>query len=84
MAVSLFSETISNTIEKLWNGLAQVLSHIVPTILLTFLFFLILTPLAILSKIFNAKTDYISENPNGSVFKNSDKSFSKNSFEKAW
>jgi hypothetical protein len=84
MAVSLISETISNLIEKFWNGLAQLLSYIVPNILLTLLFFLLLTPLALLAKLFNSKSDYLSKNRDGSLFRISNKSFSKSSFEKAW
>tara|TARA_R100000789_G_scaffold18215_1_gene21140 strand:- start:150 stop:404 length:255 start_codon:yes stop_codon:yes gene_type:complete len=84
MALSLISETISNSIEKLWNGLAKILSYIVPNILLTLVFLLLLTPLALLAKLFNNKSDYILKNPGRSVFKDSNKSFSKNSFEKAW
>lgn len=84
MALSLISETISNTIEKFWNGLAQILSHIFPTILLTLVFFLLLTPLALLAKLFNSKSDYILKNKKGSIFRDSAKSFTKDSFERAW
>jgi len=84
MGVSLFSESISDLIEKLWNGLAKILGYIVPTILLTIVFFLILTPLALLAKLFKSKSDYILKNRNGSIFKESNKTFSKSSFEKAW
>ena len=84
MGVSLFSESISDLIEKLWNGLAKILGYIVPTILLTVVFFLILTPLALLAKLFKSKSEYISENDSNSIFKNSNKSFDRKSFERAW
>jgi phage-related protein len=84
MAVSLISETISNFIEKIWNGLAQLLSYIVPNLLLTLVFFLLLTPLALLAKLFNSESDYLIKNRKGSIFRDPQKSISKDSFEKAW
>ena len=84
MGGSLISETISNTIEKLWNGLAKILSYIVPNILLTIVFFLLLTPLAFLSKLFNSRSDYLLKNKVNTTFRTSQKSFDKSSFERAW
>ena len=84
MAGSLFSQSFSDFIERLWNGLAKVLSYIVPTILLSLVFYLILTPLALLSRIFSGNSDYLLKNPTVSVFKSTNKSFRKDSFERAW
>jgi len=84
MAGSLISKTISDYIEKFWSGLALVLSYIVPNILLMLLFYLLLTPLALLSKLFNSDSDYLLKNRDGSIFRDSKKSFPKDSFENAW
>lgn len=81
---SLFSEKFSNLIERLWNGLALILSYIVPNILLSIVFYLILTPLAFLAKIFKSDSDYVLDNNLDSVFKDSHKIFEKSSFEKTW
>ncbi len=78
------SKKISDLIEKLWFFISKILSFIVPNILLSIVFFLILTPLSIISKIFKSKTDYISKNPSKSTFINSYKKYDKKSFERAW
>lgn len=84
MAASLISKNLSDFIEKLWNGLALVLSYIVPNILLTIVFYLVLTPLSFLAKIFKSDSDYILRNNTESLFKDSQKTFDKKSFERAW
>jgi hypothetical protein len=82
--LSLFSSSFSLTVEKLWFFIALILSKIIPNVLLTIIFFLLLTPLAFLSKLFNAQTDFQSKNLSRSVFVESNKKFSKKSYEKAW
>ncbi len=46
-------EPMSKIIDKLWMGLAKILSYIIPTILLSLIFYLILCPLALASRIVN-------------------------------
>ena len=84
MGGSLISEKFSMFIEKAWNGLALILSYIVPNILLSAVYFLVLTPLSFLAKIFNSQTDYNLKNNATSVFKKSNRTFDKKSFERAW
>jgi len=75
---------ISKLIEKFWFKLSFVLSLIIPNILLSIIFFLILTPIALLSKIFKAKSDFNRKNNKKSFFISINKTFKKESFEKAW
>ena len=82
--ISIFSEKFSDFIEKIWFFIAKILSKIVPNILLSIIFYFILTPLAILSRIFNAKTDFKSKNKYSTLFTDANKDFPKESFEKAW
>jgi len=82
--LSLISNKFSDFIEKLWLSLALLLSKIVPNILLTIIFFLILTPLAFLSKIFKAETDFQSKNNSDTIFKEVNKTFKKETFERGW
>ena len=82
--LSLVSEKISKIIEKFWIKLSLLLNMIFPKIILTTIFFLVLTPLAVFSKIFNAKTNYISFNNSKSMFKLVNKSFPKESFKKTY
>lgn len=84
MAGSLFSEKFSDFIEIIWNRIALILSYIVPNILLILVFYCILTPLALLSKLFKSQTDYITDNNADSNFKNSKREFNKQFFEKTW
>ena len=82
--IAILSPKISKFIELLWFRFSYVLSLIIPNILLSLIFFLVLTPLAYLSKVFRAKSDFKSKNNSNSVFSNSNKSFNKKAFEKAW
>jgi len=49
-AISLY---LSGIIEWIWLKLAYILGQIIPNILLTMLFFLFLTPIALFSRLFN-------------------------------
>ncbi len=82
--LSILSKKISNFIEKIWFNLALVLSKIIPNILLCLVYFFLLTPLALLSKIFKAKTDFKLSDNSVTNYEESDKSFTKDSFEKSW
>ena len=82
--IGIFSLFISRLIEKIWFKISIILSQIIPNILLTIIFFFILTPLALFSRFFKSKTEFISKNNNPSTFKNQKKIFDKKSFERAW
>lgn len=84
MAGSLFSQKFSNFIERIWNKIAVILSYIVPNILLTLVFYFVLTPLAFLARLSNSKTDYITNNTSDSVFRGSNREYGKSFFEKPW
>lgn len=71
-------------IEKIWFKASYLLSQIIPNILLSLIFFLFLTPIALLSKLFKSKTDFNSKNNQNTTFKVQNKSFDKESFERAW
>ena len=80
----VFSTKISLFIEKIWFKISFILSQFIPNILLSVIFFLILTPIALLSKLFKSQTDFNSKNNRKSMFKIQNKSFEKESFERAW
>lgn len=82
--ISILSFNFSKIIEKVWFGLAQILSQIIPNLLLSIIFYILLTPLAILSKLFKAKTDFISRNNQKTIFKTETREFKKESFNKTW
>jgi ATP-dependent Zn protease len=70
-------------IELLWFKLAHVLSKIVPTILLTTIFYLFLFPLSVFSKLFT-KDPLLLKNSNRSTFRDVAKIDIKKSMEKTW
>lgn len=82
--VSVFSIEVARMLEKIWFKASFILSQIIPNILLSIIFFLVLTPLALLSKLFKSKTEFTSRNDHDTIFKTQNKVFDQGSFEKAW
>tara|TARA_B100000965_G_scaffold295812_1_gene253986 strand:+ start:3458 stop:3823 length:366 start_codon:yes stop_codon:yes gene_type:complete len=82
--IAVFSFTFSSIVEKIWFKLALILSLIIPNILLSLIFFTLLTPLALISKLFRVKSEYKSINNTTSTYFNRNQTFEKESFEKAW
>lgn len=82
--LSLISNKFSFYIDVFWNKLSFILSKIVPKIILFIVYFLILTPFSILSKIFGAQTNFRSINNSDTFFVNVNKSFNDKSFKKTW
>lgn len=80
----LFSGYLAEKIDWLWMKLTWVLSMIVPNILLSAVFYVFLTPVALLSRIFGAKNQLSLKNTAPSLFKEHGKPFDKASFEKPW
>jgi hypothetical protein len=82
--IGLLSEHIATRIDFLWMKLAGLLSLFMPTILLTAIFYLFLTPIALLSRLFGEKNQLKLKNTETSLFKECSKYFDKTSFEKTW
>lgn len=83
-AIVTFSSKAANFVHKAWIGLAKILSYIVPNILLTIIFFLLLLPLSVISKIFR-KGDLLNINkPSNSLWLDNERVFTKDYFEKPW
>ena len=81
--IGVFSDFLSQKITWFWMQLARVLSHIVPNILLTIVFFGILLPLAWLSRISN-KDALMLKRRSASLFRDKNSTFEPSSFEKPW
>lgn len=82
--LGVFSPKTSLFIEKIWFKVSFILSQIIPNILLALIFYLILTPIALLSKLFNSQNNFDSNNNQKTTFINQKKSFDKKSFKRAW
>ena len=78
--IGAFSKSLSEKIEFLCMKLAQVLSYIVPNILLSSIFYLFLFPISLMSKI-GGKDPLSLRNDKDSVFKDGTIEFTKESFE---
>jgi hypothetical protein len=80
----LISSYLAEKINYLWMKLAWVLSLIVPNIILSLVFYLFLTPLALLSRLFGEKNQLGLNNSADTLFKDYKKKVDKPSFEKPW
>ncbi len=81
--IGIFSTWLSRHIEWGWMKLSSILSKIVPTILLAAIFFLILYPVALLSKLFSKDPMKLSGKYN-SYFFDVKKDFDKKGLENVW
>ena len=81
--IGIVSSYLSNKIEWAWMQLAQLLGYIVPNILLSIVFFLFLTPISILFRLFN-KDILMLSNEYDSYFIDIDKEIDNKNFKKVW
>ena len=80
----MFSQYLAIKIDFLWMKLTWVLSLIVPNILLSIVFYTMLTPIALLSRVFSKKDELFLKNTRPSLFKEYNKIFDKESFKNPW
>lgn len=78
------STFMGEKIDWIWTKLGWILSKIVPNIILTIIFYLVLSPTAFLSRLFGKKDPMDMKNQAVSLFKLKDSPFSRESFEKPW
>lgn len=81
--LSLLSAKIAELIVKAWFGIAQVLGYINSRIILSVIFFLILFPLSLLSRL-TGKPALQIKRQDGSYFTDRNHLFLKEDFEKPW
>ena len=81
---SLISEKAASLIEVGWLKIGGILGLIVPKILLTVIYYLILFPIAILYRITTSKDPLRLKNSSDSLFHDMKKTFDRSSFEKTW
>jgi len=81
--IGIISDSFSRAVEKGWMAVSRLLSFIVPSILLGSVFYLLLFPIAIVSKIFT-KDPLKLQNEYQTLFIPVRKDIDKKSFEKTW
>jgi hypothetical protein len=80
----LLSSYLAQKIQDFWMGIGTVLSYIIPPILLSIIFYILLFPIALLSRVFGEKDPLQLKKTDESIFKTVDKEFTKDTFEKTW
>jgi hypothetical protein len=82
--IGILSDYLSRKIDFIWMKLSWLLSLIVPNIILTVIYFIVLFPLSLLSKLFQ-KTDSLRlKNTGKSNFIDTSAKFDKSMFERTW
>jgi hypothetical protein len=81
--IGIFSSFLTMKINFLWMKLTYILSLILPNILLFIIFYLILFPIALISRMFD-KDPLLLKNNYSSYFSSVNKTFDKKSFENPW
>lgn len=85
LLLSIFPNKLAEGVSSIWNGSIHFLGIINSKIILTLLFFIILTPVAIFFRIFNRKkVEYFKKNSKDSYFKPTRKKIGNESFEDLW
>jgi hypothetical protein len=82
--VGLTSHRLASIIHKGWMGLAHLLGLIVPNILLATVFYLILFPMALLSRVFGQKDPLHLKPGAPTLFKTYNKAYTAADLEKPW
>lgn len=78
------SSYLAQKIDYLWRKLGWLLSLFVPKILLTLIFFLVLTPIALLSRLFGEKDPLSLKKDYTTMFKDHSREIDQDYFEKTW
>ena len=81
---AIFSEKANDKIIWAWNKLSEILGLIMPNVILTLVFYLFLTPLALINRINRKKNPLQLKNSTASVYTSQRKEFSPESLEKIW
>jgi uncharacterized membrane protein len=82
--VALASSYISDKIEWGWNKLAEILGNIVPSILLSVVFFVFLMPISFLARLFKKDSLMLSRKHSTFFIDTQNRQMDKQSFEKTW
>jgi hypothetical protein len=82
--IGIFSDFLSQKIDFIWMKISWLLSLIVPNIVLSLIFYLLLFPISLLAKLFGEKDTLRLKNNSKTNFIDFKGSFDKSSFERTW
>ena len=80
----IFSEKANDKIIWVWTKVTEVLGYIMPNVLLSIVFYILLTPLAFVNRINRKKNPLQLRNNSSSTFITMKKEFTKESLKKIW
>lgn len=83
-SVGILSPFLSKKIEFIWFKLAWLLGLFVPKIILSSVFYLMLTPISTLRKLFSKADPLNLKSNKSSLFQTTEKTFTAKSFENPW
>ena len=82
--LGLFSGRIAGVINSLWMKLTLVLSYIIPNVIMALIYYVILVPIALLSRIVNRDDDMQLKNSGESTYVDINRKIDATSLEKMW
>jgi hypothetical protein len=80
----VLSNYLAQKIDIAWQFIGKILGFIMPNVLLSLVFFLLLTPLALLARVFRKKDPLFLKNRQASTFRERSTVFEAKSFENPW
>lgn len=78
------SDWLAAKIDWVWMKIAWLLSLVMPNVILTIIFYLFLTPIAFLNKLFGKRDPLMLKKQSGSLYRSYQKVFDQAYFEKHW
>lgn len=82
--IGLFSTKLSEIVNFLWMKLTVVLSYIIPTVIMAIIYYLILVPIALLSRIVKREDEMFLNSGHESTFVEVNRKIDADSLEKMW
>ncbi len=82
--IGISSDYLNRIIDLVWMKFAKILNFVMPKIILSTLFYFILFPISVLSRLFSKKDPMMLQNKHTSTFRENNKIFQKESFGKMW
>lgn len=82
--MGVFSTYLATLITRAWMGLAWILGLIIPNIILSLIYYLLLFPIALLARIFGTSDPLFLKNTRTSLFVDVNRKIDTSYFEKPW
>jgi len=82
--VALISNTIASVITWIWTGISQVMGYVMSKVILTIVFFIVLYPIALLSRLFKKDDLMLKKSSGNSYYKVREKLYTKEDIENPW